>query len=366
MARRPSLIQKTKKTVRVSKSEQYLVNRKYLGDEPSLRNNPTNLELIVAFNWYNSMLTTKEAREYLRDYLSKENQKLLRSVADVHLPLTACWMARLIQRGDNVGTENIQFLERKIQECLAKANPTEEKEEKPVISIQSRMREKTMDIIGDIEQMIDSGEPFSMYEWLQKNSIPPAYCTSIIEHYAPWLDELCTAYGGQDSDLKEAYKGWTKKRLADRVLMFTAMIDDLERYQSNQKKVRAVRKPKPVPVEKKIRNLKFQKESNELKIVSVNPEKIIGAQELWTYNTKTKVLTVFRALDRGGLQVKGTSIIGFSDQSMSKSVGRKPEQVLQKVLTGGKIVLRKIMDELKTDKKLQERINEHTVLLKVV
>ena len=40
--------------------------------------------------------------------------------------------------------------------------------------------------------------------------------------------------------------------------------------------------------------------------------------------------------------------------------------VLDKLQNGGKIVLRKLMDELKTDKPLQARINENTILIKVL
>jgi hypothetical protein len=127
------------------------------------------------------------------------------------------------------------------------------------------------------------------------------------------------------------------------------------------------RKPRAISVEKKLKNFKFQKEDNTFKIASVNPEKVIGAQELWTFNTKYKTLTVFRALDRGGLQVKGTSIINYDEAtSVTKRTGRKPEVYVDKVLNGGKIVLRKLMDELKNDAPLAYRINENTILLKVV
>ena len=50
---------------------------------------------------------------------------------------------------------------------------------------------------------------------------------------------------------------------------------------------------------------------------------------------------------------------------MSKGTGRKPEIVLDKLQKSGKIVLKKLMEELKTDKPLQIRINENTVLMKV-
>ena len=78
------------------------------------------------------------------------------------------------------------------------------------------------------------------------------------------------------------------------------------------------------------------------------------------------IVSVFRAIDRGGLQVKGTSIINYDEKSsMSKSCGRKPEEVLSKIQNGGKIILRKLMDELKSNKPLQQRMNENTILMRV-
>ena len=64
---------------------------------------------------------------------------------------------------------------------------------------------------------------------------------------------------------------------------------------------------------------------------------------------------------------KGTSITNYDDtNSFTKGTGRKTEDVVKRVLDGGKIVLRKIMEELKTDKALAYRINENTILLRVV
>ena len=214
--------------------------------------------------------------------------------------------------------------------------------------------------------MIDNGEEFSLYEWLKAKEIPASYCTAIIAQYAPWLDELIEASEGKDEQLKEAYSYLSKKQIKERILFFNKLIEDAERYGSVTKKTRAPRKPRAVSVEKVLKNLKYQKEDNTFKIASINPEKILGAQELWTFNTKNKVLTVFRALDRGGLQVKGTSIINYDENnSCSKKTGRKPEEYVKKVLDGGKIVLKKLMSEIKTDSALAYRINENTILLKI-
>ena len=74
MARRPALIKKKQKTTRVSKSESYLVNLKYLGEEPSFGKMLTQSEYLTALNWYNYMCETKDAREYIETYLKNTNR----------------------------------------------------------------------------------------------------------------------------------------------------------------------------------------------------------------------------------------------------------------------------------------------------
>lgn len=377
MARRPALVKKRVKVARATKSETYLVNSKYMGDEPVASKEFTDLDFMKALNWYSMMCTVDDARTYLKDYLKakgrSEDIKQLSKVSDTWIPTTVAWVARLELRGFKVPEASLASMQSRLQAALDRFDgvetdtPAEVENRAPKPSVQSRMREKADDLIGEIEALIDCDEEFSLYDWLQANQVPAAYMSMIVAHYAPWLDELIEAHEEPDEQLKEAYRGYTKKQIRDRIAFFSSMMEEVERYGSNTKKTRKPRKPRTVSVEKKLKHFRYQKENNEFKLASVNPEKIIGAQELWTFNTKYKIVTVFRAIDRGGLQIKRSSIIGYDENnSYSKGAGRKAEAVVDKIQKGGKIVLRKLMDELKTDKPLQERINENTIIMRIV
>jgi hypothetical protein len=370
MARRPGMIQKKVKKPRVSQNTAYLVNLKYMGAEPEFLGAMTVGEYGLALNWYNTMCDTNDAREYITEYLTKRNRKaeakLIAKLDNCWVPTTVAWRCRLINRGYEVPFEN-DFLEKELAKAIARVKKEDTPRVDSVVSIQDRMRERQSEIIGDIEELLDSGASFSLYDWLKAQNIPATYCPAIVEYYAHWMDDLIQAYEGKDEQLKEAYRYLNKKELKDRIIFFNKLIEDAKRYGDVTKKTRAPRKPRAVSMDKKLKHFKCQKEDNTYKIASVNPEKIIGAQELWTFNTKYKIVTVFRALDRGGLQINRSSITGYDETtSFSKSVGRKPEVVLDKLQKGSKIVLRKLMDELKTDKPLQARINENTVLMKVM
>ncbi len=106
-----------------------------------------------------------------------------------------------------------------------------------------------------------------------------------------------------------------------------------------------------------------------MKLTSVNPTSILGAQELWVFNTSNKVLTVFRARGPAGLDVNRTSITGYDvDTSVSKKIGRNTEKIIDRVLNGGKVVLRKLFDDEISSGfiKTSERLNTNTLLLKTV
>jgi len=359
---------KTKKKPKVSRSEAYLVNFKYLGDEP--KDYKKLSDTLKAFNWYNTMCTKDDARQYLKEYFTRYNEtsrvKEIGSIPDKWLPLTSAWVCRMATNNNaQLDLNAYTKVCKSITEAAAHANDKEDEDDKPVVvrpTIQQRIKDKVDDIIGDIEELIDKGENFSMYDWLQSKQIPPMHASKISAYYSPIRDELIEASEGKI----EGYEKYTKKWLRDRAAFFGKIVEDAERYGNVAKKTRAVRKPRPVSVEKQLKGLKYQKDSAEFKLASVDPQKILGAQELWTFNTKYKTIMIFRALDRGGLKVKGTSIIGYDEKlSHGYKTGRKSEVIVDQVSKATKAGLKKVLDPLKPNT-FNPRINENTILLKVI
>ena len=72
------------------------------------------------------------------------------------------------------------------------------------------------------------------------------------------------------------------------------------------------------------------------------------------------------AAEFADLGIKGTTITGFNeDLSVQKTI-RKPDEKLKEFKIAGKVALRKFLDEINaTVIKLNGRINEDTILLKV-
>jgi hypothetical protein len=121
-----------------------------------------------------------------------------------------------------------------------------------------------------------------------------------------------------------------------------------------------------VPKEKLVAKLKYMKTNEPLKLVSINPVDIIGCGELWIFNTKTRKLGKYVATEFNTLNIKGTTITNFDEfKSVQKTI-RKPEEKLKEFKAAGKVQLRKFLDDINaTDTKMNGRINEDTILLKV-
>jgi len=357
---------KKPKAVRKTKSENYLVNWKYLGDEP--KNIVTNVDLMKALHWYNVMAEPHEARQYLKDYFKNDKDmiKTIDRIPDKRIPTTAAWLCRIAtnrkQELDDIDRKRVYF---HINEAIKHNEEVEEKhvEQKVKPSIQERIKERVSDIIGDVEAILDSGELVNIYEWLQKNEIPAQHTNRIAEFYKPLRDEYAYAI----TEDNEGYTHYSKSELKVKLGYISRLIEDCERFAGNVKKARAPRKKKAPTTEKILKNFQYQKESNEYKLQSCDPATVIGSQELWTFNTKSKVLSVFRARGPAGLNIRRTAIDGYdSDASVSKKIGRKTTETIKQVLTGGKVTLRKLMNEITSGPiKLSERINKDTILLKV-
>jgi hypothetical protein len=130
---------------------------------------------------------------------------------------------------------------------------------------------------------------------------------------------------------------------------------------------RKPRKRKQKTPEQLIAKLFYQEAYAPSDLKSEDPKKIIGAQQLWVYNTKTKKLGVYHSEDASGLSVKGSTITGYSESKSITRTLRKPDEVIPQVLNGGKVYLRNVFTDLTTKETLLNgRINTDTILLKIL
>jgi hypothetical protein len=145
-----------------------------------------------------------------------------------------------------------------------------------------------------------------------------------------------------------------------------AIIAAADQQKQVVKKTRKPRKKKVKPASVLVSKLKYLKSDESLNLTSARAEDIIGSQQLWVYNVKTRVLSVYNAIGASGLNVKGSTLLGFDEASSVSKKLRKPAVSLESVKTGGKIILKKLMDTIKTKKMVPSgRINKDTILVRI-
>lgn len=261
----------------------------------------------------------------------------------------------------------------KIKKVVKVENVEENTVSTPTVSIQDRLLEKTKSVAAEIEGWIDeftedrkspvkTVEDFvNLFKTSELKAPHMRYMHNIFERRAL---EISDALSGSNKDLSEAYSNFSKPELKKLDLFHKNILDSCNMLQQLAKATRAPRKKKPVSQEKLISKLKYKKEDTAAGIASVNPIQLLSAKEVWIYNTKTRKLSQYKALDERGLSIKGTSIINYSSDSVEKTL-RKPAETLSEFKKASKVKLRTFLKDLSTvDTQCNGKLNEHCVILR--
>ena len=251
----------------------------------------------------------------------------------------------------------------------------EEKNIAPVMTIQDRVREATHPMTEEIEDALESfsrdaeafdPKMFKVLNLLKGKQAKPAHARIIRDFYNRDFEEISEAVLGKDEQLKEGYSHRSKSQLKKLQMFYQEIISACDMLMQEAKVNKKPRAKKTKPAEKIVEKIKYCKSNEPLKLVSVNPTDILGAKELWIFNTKTRKMGRYMAAEFQELGVKGTSITGFDPVKSVQKTLRKPEEQLKEFKASGKVQLRKFLEDIKAvDIKLNGRINEDTILLKV-
>jgi hypothetical protein len=244
-----------------------------------------------------------------------------------------------------------------------------------VPSIQERLRESALAMTTEIEDAIElfhedpeafDPKAFKMLNLLKAKGAKAAHTRIIKNCYERDLEELTEAASTKDEQLKEGYSHLSKSQLKKITVFYQEIVSACDMLGQEAKINRKPRAKKVVPTDKIVAKLKYQKTNEQLKLVSINPADIVGAKELWVYNIKSRKLGRYVADEYKDLSIKGTSITGYNENLSVQKTLRKPEDQLKEFKAAGKVALRKFLDDIKAvDIKLNGRISEDIILLKV-
>ena len=246
----------------------------------------------------------------------------------------------------------------------------EEKKEKPKVNIQDRIRDQVEDYIsaieGKVDDYIDSNykSKYDCYAHLLNLGCKSVHARKMRSFYIDCYNELVDVYNKDDEYYVEAWSHLKPKYHKKMMDFYGIIVDDIDRIIKNATAQRKPRKTKTYSASRLVNKLKYQQEFSDLKLVSINPEKIIGAVELWVFNTRYNRLGVYRAVNSvRGFSVKGCTIQHFDENESVQKTARKPKETLNIL---NKRSLKAMFKNMKTKEQLLTgRINAQTILLGV-
>ena len=337
------------------------------------------ITLMRAFNWYNYEKDLKTARGYLRSWIKKHqpnNVKTFDAVPDFYMRPVFGWLARLAEHGANLSPKDYSRLTDTLAVMLLKSVKVSTE---PVLddtpkrpSIQDAMAAKQSEFFGELEGEIDNfilndcrKTDFNLFKYLQGANSPKIFGTAVKTLLDARIAEI--AQVPHDEQLTEAYSCFTVAQRGRLENFLLELIEDGQRWSDFKKANQKVRVKKAKPAGVQVAKLQYLKEFTELGLTSVSAPGIIGAQQLWVYNTRNKKLGCYLATGSAGFSVRGTSLQGYDPEASVQRTLRKPADITKQVLDAGKVQLRKILSDLTTtESKLNGRINSETILLRVL
>jgi len=349
-----------------------------------------------AMAWYRLESSAKELKPKVIDWMgrqgcTKEDISAFKKTKDNRCGMTMGAVAACLIKGMpavraefNDGRDTAVWLRARINEVIEQGRDdlddsdtvVEVKKDVYVPSIQERVREVSLGMTEEIEAAIEAFQTdpetfdpkaFKVLNLLKAKQAKAAHARIIRDFYARDLTELLElASGKADEQLKEGYSHRSKKQIKSFIAFLQEIESACNMLMQEAKVNKKPRAKKIVSKDKIIAKLKYKKSDEPLKLVSINPADIIGAQELWIFNSKTRKLGKYVAAEFQELGIKGTTITGFSEIKSVQKTLRKPAEQIKAFKEAGKVVLRKFLEEINAvDTKMNGRINEEIMLLKV-
>ena len=366
-------------------------DEKYTGPEPvwdteqalAFSDSDFDHYLRGSFYYYNYHYNQKDCKKYVVGWMQKQEKTFTKRdvsafirASDRSLSMTACSLVMAHRQGMPLKVRHIDFLKEAIGEAIKLAEPEEvevatTKVEVYRPTIQDRLNEKTSEIIGELEGVYDeihlnNRVDFKPYDFLVANNVVQSQLGKYETLFNRRRAELELAQSRTDEQVREGYSHYKAADFRRMIGWIDNLLAAVEQYRGVKKATKKARVKKAPSKEKLIAKLKYAKTDTALKIVSINPADILGASELWVYNTKTRKLGKYVAASYQTLSVKGTTIINFDEQKSTSKTLRKPEEKLKEFAKAGKVQLRKFLDDVRaTETLLTGRINADIVLLRV-
>ena len=245
-----------------------------------------------------------------------------------------------------------------------------------VPSIQDRLRDAAGKMSEELDYAIDTWitnpeefdpKAFKIVSLLRGHGAKAAHARFIKSYFQSGHEELLElASGTADEQLREAYSKNSRKNIKKLIDFYESIMAACEQIAAEQKVLKKPRAKKVKPAEELVKKIKFKVSDDKIGISSVSPTGLIGAQAAVVYNTKTRKIGVYISKTSAGLNVKGASIVEFTEKSFQKTLRKPDVQIKEFKEQNTQKRVETWFSKIKaTETLLNGRMNEEIMLLKV-
>lgn len=175
--------------------------------------------------------------------------------------------------------------------------------------------------------------------------------------------EDITAALDKDRYFIEAYSNFTKDQLK-LILAYLKAVKALKPDKNANGKIRVMgqRKKRQRSPDVIVKRVLYLERDPETRQTSIHPRELVGAMELWVFNTKTRKLGCYYAKNESGLSAKGTTILDYDEKRSTTKTIRKPQQQVADFMKAGA----KYWQSIKAvPQEISPRLNRETLILRV-
>jgi hypothetical protein len=372
-----------KKTIRPDRSR--VVEERHIGSEilDWPEEAATETQIRQALRYYSYFHDHKDSVKWLKTWAKNHNRKELREAVTKldswQVSTTLGALAKIQMHGGILPPKSQAWFDRKAQETINLAAsippPTQEAAIGPSKTPSEIVRERTLDFIYEVEKVVETYSPlkhssfmeYSPYNELTAIDAPYNLAKAVQDYYKPLSQELTLLVSGKgDDDLKEGYRHLKPLHQKRQKEFICHIIADIERYLVAKKAVRKTRKPRVKSTAQQVSKVQYKTADPALKLVSLPPEKILGAKTAYIFNTRYNTLSYLVCANPKGFSIKGTTIQDLDETLSVKKTIRKAEENIGQFTTGTRIRTEKLFRTLKTKpQSATGRLSNDTIILKV-
>ena len=224
--------------------------------------------------------------------------------------------------------------------------------------MQNKAELALIEVEAQIDDLMDKkSTDFSMFKYLKQLE----YSGKVVKYMKGFTENIIYELENKEGceQLSEAYNFLTATQKKKVIKTLKGFETDVDKYIEQYKPIRKAPKPRtPTQLVKKLPYLKQHE-----KYHSIEPEEIIRATHLFTYNIASKKFTKFETW--GGLSVKGSRIIDY-DSCQEKTL--TDLKLLDRIYKGGNIIAKNFIDEIPRSKLKDgnDLLTKNTLLIKVI